>query len=60
MKKQFLNLGKTLSRDEQKNIKGGVMHGGFCETTSDCPHGECCDFEGHCVQDDETSTCIRD
>jgi len=34
MKKQILNLGKGLSKAEQKQIHGGVM--GQCNTDQDC------------------------
>jgi len=31
MKKQFLNLGKSLNRVEQKNISGGYVPEGTCK-----------------------------
>jgi hypothetical protein len=44
MKKQILNIGKALSRAEQKEVFGGLMlsdgwcdESGQCSTDSECP-----------------------
>ncbi|CAL2103747.1 hypothetical protein [Tenacibaculum sp. 190130A14a] len=39
MKKSILNLGKSLNKNEQKQIAGGKRR---CETVSDCPPNNCC------------------
>ncbi|WP_299107120.1 hypothetical protein [uncultured Tenacibaculum sp.] len=39
MKKSILNLGKNLSKLEQKAINGGKR---YCNTIADCPPGNCC------------------
>jgi len=45
MKKQFLNLGKTLSKAEQRTIQGGLFK---CSTSGTCsPELKCC--SGLCV-----------
>ena len=38
MKKQILNIGKTLNKVEQKSILGGL--GSIAECSSDCPGDE--------------------
>ena len=31
MKKQILNLGKSLNKEDQKKINGGIILGGTCD-----------------------------
>ncbi|MCF6181066.1 hypothetical protein [Lutibacter sp.] len=40
MKKQFLNLGKALSKAEQKEINGGNPAPIYCDG-KECPSGIC-------------------
>ncbi|MEO9571165.1 MAG: hypothetical protein ABJH82_12550 [Polaribacter sp.] len=49
MKKSILNLGKALSKEEQKEITGKGGHSPeFCSANSDCSPGlGCC--EGECM-----------
>ncbi|MCF6181068.1 hypothetical protein [Lutibacter sp.] len=45
MKKQFLNLGKTLSKAEQKQINGGEYQlecTDECSSDSECYMGQTC------------------
>jgi|AntAceMinimDraft_5_1070358.scaffolds.fasta_scaffold411231_1 hypothetical protein len=55
MKKQILNIGKALSRVEQKQVFGGnLQHEGgdnggnckVCSTNSDCASGVCMSVSG--------------
>lgn len=52
MKKQILNLGKTLNKLQQKNINGGKAIA--CYSHSDCPrHMGCCsngEYMGLCME----------
>jgi len=51
MKKQILNLGKGLSKSEQKLVHGGGGHQ-ECASHSECPAGQgCCDMS-FCVTDE--------
>lgn len=51
MKNQILTFGKTLSREQQMTIKGGIHE--FCSTRNDCPPGHgCCLRLGICFRDD--------
>ncbi len=51
MKKQILNLGKTLSKVEQKSIIGKGRHEPeLCESNQDCSPGlGCCLIFGECL-----------
>jgi len=44
MKKQFLNLGKALSKTEQKQISGGKVITEFCDgtITNECESDDVC------------------
>lgn len=47
MKKQFLNLGKELSKKEQKSIIGGnewMCHGEMCSRSAPCPNNGTCKY----------------
>ncbi len=49
MKKQILNLGKALSKAEQKSINGGALKcSDQCSTDSQCGAGNEC-FKGPCL-----------
>lgn len=51
MKNQILTFGKTLSREQQKTIQGGLHE--FCSTRNDCPSGQaCCPSLGLCFRVD--------
>jgi len=54
MKKQILNIGKGLSKAEQRNINGGCGHCSsgedpeFCESNTECPVGMgCCNYDAN-------------
>ncbi|WP_299679804.1 hypothetical protein [uncultured Tenacibaculum sp.] len=55
MKKSILNLGKSLSKTEQKNINGGLIGGGRVP----CPPSSSYTVEGHYTKTDGTrgTTC---
>ncbi|CAM1350199.1 hypothetical protein [Tenacibaculum crassostreae] len=42
MKKQILNIGKVLGKEDQKNINGGSAALGFCDANGGCPSGYYC------------------
>jgi hypothetical protein len=46
MKNSILNLGKVLSKFEQKQIGGGYVQ--FCYSAGDCSRFECCSG-GKCI-----------
>ena len=48
MKKQILNLGKVLSKTEQRNVNGGYES--ECETNSDCDPSMFCNTRNICSE----------
>ncbi len=56
MKKQILNLGKSLNKGEQKTINGGVI---YCGDGKSCPSTHCCNPRGYCVTDERGRDCSQ-
>ena len=52
MKKQFLNVGKALSKAEQREISGGV---GGCPTSEECVSN--CNNKGYCSELQPSTGC---
>ena len=51
MKKQILNLGKTLNKTEQTQISGGSETVGLCDFRGNCPRGSYCADGYICLRD---------
>lgn len=51
MKKQILNLGKTLNKTEQTQISGGSEIVGLCDFRGNCPRGSYCADGYICLRD---------
>ncbi|MFC5047402.1 hypothetical protein ACFSTE_07255 [Aquimarina hainanensis] len=49
MKKSIMNIGRTLSKVEQKQVTGGD-HPDFCNDNSPCPGGYVCVGNFACVR----------
>ncbi len=49
-----LNGAKTISKSEQRGVKGGVLPGSQCKTLADCPDG----FDA-CVPLGNRSVCFK-
>jgi len=57
MKKQFLNLGKALSKAEQREINGGA---GTCDDECSPSAGGSCSSGSECIEFSSTYSCPDD